>query len=97
MIHEGLLQGMQLRPLRQTLDGTDLRAFGLHGKHEAGAYRITIDDHGAGTTDTMLATHMGTGETALLTDHIGQGASRLHLDLMSMTVDRQCDGVLHGQ
>ena len=74
MIHEGLLHRMQPVAISQALDGPDLLTVGLHGEHQAGAHRFVIDNDCAGAADTMLATDMGSGQSAIFTDGIGQRA-----------------------
>ena len=45
----------------QALDGANVRAFDLHCKRNAGAGRRTVDLHGAGAADAVLAADMRTG------------------------------------
>ena len=87
MIHEGLLHRMQLVAVRETLDGTDFLAVGLHGEHQARAHWFAIDNDRAGAADTMLATDMGSGLSAIFTDGIGQRAPRFDGDRVIAAVD----------
>ena len=91
MIHEGALHRMQLVAVREPLDGADLLAVGLHGKHQAGAHRLAVDDHGAGAADAVLAADMGAGLPAILADRIGQRAPRLDRDRVLAAVDGERD------
>ena len=81
MIHEGLLQRVQLVAVRrQPFDGADLLAVRLHGEHQARAHRLAVDEHGAGAADAVLAADMRAGLAAVLADGVGQRAARLDRD-----------------
>ena len=58
----GLLYRMQ-RAIRrgQSFRGHDLRAVGLHRQHQATAHRLAVDNHCAGATHAMFATHVHAG------------------------------------
>ena len=77
MIHEGLLHRMQLVASQPGPRRSGFSCIvGLHGEHQAGAHRFAIDNDRAGAADTMLATDMGSGLSAIFTDGIGQRAPR---------------------
>jgi hypothetical protein len=44
----------------------------LNGKHQARAHRDVIDNHGAGPTNTMLASDMRAGFSTLIANRINQ-------------------------
>jgi hypothetical protein len=88
VIVKGLLQRMQLPILAsQALDRSDDGAISLHGKHKATTYRLSVDQHRAGATNTVLATDMGSSEINLMTQAIGQGKSRLDLNVVTRAIN----------
>ena len=72
--------GCRSSPVRQTFDGADRAALGLHRKHQAGAHRLAVDNDGAGAADAVLAADMRAGLPAILADRVGQRAARLDRD-----------------
>src|SRR5262249_42458724 len=61
MIHEGLLDRVQLFAICQPFDRPDLTAVRLHGKHQAGAHWFSVHDYSAGPADSMFATDVSAG------------------------------------
>ncbi len=74
---------------REAFDGRDLIAVGLDREHQAGAHRLAIDQHGAGTADAVLAAGMGAVEQKILTQRIEQRLARLHLGGADGAIDAQ--------
>src|SRR3972149_3910638 len=72
LIPKGLLERVELPPLRQTFDGGDLGAIGLDGKHETGTDGRAVYQHRAASADAVLATHVSPGEAEALAEKIGQ-------------------------
>ncbi len=79
------------RRRRQTLDGRDLVAVGLHREHQAGSYRLAIDQHRAGAADAVLAAGMGAVEQKILAQRVEQRLARLDIGASSDAVDAQID------
>ena len=70
---KGLLQRMQLIPFkRQSLDGDNFLACGLHGKHKAGADCLAIHQNSAGAADAMLTADVGSGEPEFMTQEVAE-------------------------
>ena len=84
---ERLLHGVQLVAVCETFDRSDALALRLDREHQAGSYRVIVEDHGACTADAVLATDMRPGQPAFVADDIGQRLSRLDPDRMVMPVD----------
>ena len=72
IVDEGPLQRAELVAVGEALDGADLLAGGLHGEHQAGAYRFVVDDDRAGAADAVLAADMGAGLAAIVADGVDQ-------------------------
>src|SRR5437660_4666394 len=87
VLHEGALEHGKLIARREPLDRADRLADGLHGKHEARAHRRAIDQHRARAAHAVLAADVGAGETAVLTDRIGERAPGLDTDRVVAAVD----------
>jgi hypothetical protein len=51
---------------------------GLHGEHQTRPHRFTVEEHGAGPTDTVLATDVGSRQGQVLAQEVAQQQSRLH-------------------
>ena len=51
---------------RQALDRRHLVALGLHGEHQAGPDRRSIEEHGAAPADTVLAPNVRAGEAEVV-------------------------------
>jgi hypothetical protein len=69
---EGGLQRIQLAVLGKPFNRGDLMTIGLHGEHEAGTNRRSIEKDRAGTADAVLAPDMGAGETNVVTEKVGK-------------------------
>src|SRR5258708_1722664 len=91
MVPERLLQRVQLVATGEPLDSAHPRALGLHRKHQAGPYRLVVDQHGAGAADAVLAAEMRAGEAAILAQRVGQAAPRLDADRALIAVHREGD------
>src|SRR4029079_19785002 len=82
---EGFLHGVQFVAICETFNRSDSLALRLDRKHQAGSYRVIVEDHRAGTADAVLATDMRPGQPAFVADDIGQRLSRLDPDRMVQT------------
>src|SRR5438105_1209385 len=91
MVPERLLQRVQLVASGEPLDSAHAGTLGLHCKHQAGAHRLVVDQHGAGAADAVLAAEMRAGEAAILAQRIGQAAPRLDADRALIAVHREND------
>src|SRR6266700_743856 len=91
MRDEGALQRMQRVAGGETLHGANLAALRLHREHQAGAHRVIVEDHRAGSADAVLAADMGAGLPAILADRIDQRLARLHPDGVIAPIDGERD------
>ena len=66
-ILEGLLHGVQAVVASQALDGREFCAVYLDGQQCAGLGRKAVDQHGAGSAGTGVATDVGAGEPQFVT------------------------------
>jgi hypothetical protein len=78
----------------KALDGLYLAAIGLHGEHEARSDRFSVQEHGAGSTDPVLATDVGPGQLQVLTEEIDQGPPGLDVALTLHSIDLRLYDVL---
>ncbi len=74
---EGLLQRMQVIHGPQSLDGENLVAIGLHGEHQAGADRLSVEQDGARAAHAVLAADVRAGQTQLVAQEVAQQQARL--------------------
>ncbi len=77
--------------LVETLDRGDLGAFAGDGIGDAGAGRRTIEQHGAGAADAVLATEMRARQIELLAHEIRKAGARLGKSLHCAAVHVQFD------
>jgi hypothetical protein len=76
-LSERFLKGMQVIHRPQPFDGLNLVAVRLHGKHQAGADCLSIEDDGARATHAVLATDVRAGQAKFVTQEIAQQQTRL--------------------
>jgi hypothetical protein len=79
---------MQFSVLGQTLNGSDLRPFGLHREHAARFDRPAVDMDDARTTLAGIATDMGAREAQLLTEKIDKQCAVLGFGRNRLSVHR---------
>ncbi len=96
MIDECALQRMQLVAVRETFDRADALALGLDREHQAGPYRLIVEDHRACAADAVLAADMRPGQPAFVADDVDQRLSWLGPDGVIVTVDIELDVDLLG-
>src|SRR5712692_584790 len=72
--------------LRETLDGGDAVAVRLHGIHEAGAHRLSVEHHRARAADAVLAADVRAGETQLFAQPVHQRQARRHCAWVALAV-----------
>jgi hypothetical protein len=89
---QGLLENRKFPRLCDGFNGTQFMAFHLNRKDQTGASSLAIYPHGAGTTDTMLATDMGPGELALIAQGIRKQMTRLNGKVDVASIHGQSDG-----
>src|SRR4029078_424677 len=71
--------------------GADLAAISLHREHQARTHRFTVDQHGAGAANAVLAADMRPGLTAIVADGIDQGSTWVDAHAVAASVDGQRD------
>ncbi len=80
---ERLLDGVEpcglCVPIRQSFDGTDLRARRLAGRDQAGVDERAVDEHGAGAALAFAAAFLGAGEGEVLAQHVEQPLHRRYV------------------
>ena len=69
---EGGLQGIQLAIFGKPFDSGDLMTMGLHGEHEAGTNRCSLEKDRARTAHAVLAPDMGASETSVVPEKVGK-------------------------
>ena len=77
IVPERLLQRVQFVASSEPLDSAHPRALGLHREHQAGPYRLVVDQHGAGAALALAAAVFCAGQLEILTQDIEQGAGRV--------------------
>jgi hypothetical protein len=91
MSDECVLQRMQLVTVRKAFDRPDAFTLRLHREHQAGPYRVIVEDHRACATNAVLATDMRPGQPAFVANDVDQCLSRLDSDRVVMSVDMKLD------
>ena len=82
-VPECLLKRMQLTIcLSKTFHGRDRLSVRLAGKHQARANRYPLNQHRAGTANTVLAADVRAGQAKIVTQEIGEVAARLDRPLI---------------
>jgi hypothetical protein len=69
---KGLLDGMKFPIVGEPFDRRDRVAIGLHGQHETGTYRFTVNVYRAGATDAVFTSDVGSGEPEILAQEVAQ-------------------------
>src|SRR5690606_17235134 len=67
-------------------------ALGLYRQHQATTGGVAVDLHGTGTADAVLTAHMGSGQTQVVAQEIGQIDARFGMGCQVLAIDTQCDG-----
>ena len=88
---ECLLQIGNDAGIRDAFDGFDFGAVALHGKDEAAAHHLAVDQHRAGAADAVLAADMAAGQSQILAQEIDQRLARLDALAHVLAVDAQAD------
>src|SRR5438309_10743116 len=84
-----LLDLVQGGAARQTLDRGDLLALGRADRQHAGADRLAVEVHRAGSAHRDAAAVLGAGEAGLLADRPQKGCAGVGLEVEGFAVDRQ--------
>jgi hypothetical protein len=69
---ERILEAMRLSTRRKPLDSGDLMAACLHCQEQAREHRFAVQQDGAGSTASLLASDVGAGQVQVLTEVVGQ-------------------------
>src|SRR5262249_1790688 len=91
---EALLHRVELAALLQALDGSDLRAVGLHREHGARLDRLAVELNSAGAAVRGVAADVRAGHAENLAQQVHQQQARLDLRLPHRPVYRDADLVL---
>jgi hypothetical protein len=78
---------MQLIALGEALDGRDLMAVGLYGQEQTRARRLAVEQDRACAADAVLAAEMGASQPQVVTQDIGEMATRLDVEAGRAAVD----------
>src|SRR3546814_1035537 len=78
LVGQGLRQQVELIPVLQPLYRTYLTACRRPRQHQAASGRMAVQQHGAGTANTMLAASMRSRESKLIAQAIRKRRTRLH-------------------
>src|SRR5258708_21833115 len=76
---------------RERLNGRDRAPMWLYGKHQTGAYGLSIQQHSAATTNTMFAANMRTCKVEIMTEKIRKKQTHRHASFVVMTIDCHCN------
>src|SRR5258708_2325000 len=90
MLAEGGLQRRQV-VARHPFDRHDLFAIGLNGEHQAGADRLSVQQHCTGTTDAVFAAEMRTGLAEIVTKAVCQAGPPLDAGTDSCAIEFEFD------
>lgn len=91
MRDERALHRMQLVTVRKTFNRSDPLALRLHREHQAGPYRVIVEDHRACAAHAMLTADVRPCQPAFVADDIDQRLSRLDPDSVVTPVDVKLD------
>ena len=61
---------------------------GLNGEHQAGAYRLAVEQDGAGAARAVLAADMGAGQRQVVANKVAQQQARFDAALIFRAVYR---------
>src|SRR5689334_13240090 len=81
MFAEARLQGREALILRQPFDRDDFAALGLDGQYQTAADSLAVDQHGAGTAHSVLATDMRAGQPQMMAQAIRKRQARFDRNL----------------
>ena len=87
ILPEAFLQGMKFAVLGQSLNGGDLCAIGLDGKHQARAHRIPVHQDCTGPADSVFTAYMGTPKVEVLAQEVGQESPGFDLLVVGLSID----------
>ncbi|MNR44492.1 hypothetical protein D3C85_1632430 [compost metagenome] len=83
----GFLYALASRRVADRFDGGDLGPHHGADRHDAGAHRVAVHVHGAGTAQRHAAAELGTGHAEHVAQHPQQGRVVVHVDLVLGAVD----------
>jgi hypothetical protein len=87
---ESLLQWMQHAIIGgHSFHRGDRGAVGLHREHEARTHRLAVYQYSAGAARTVFAADMGSGQSQILAQCVGERTARLDLDTEPCAIDRK--------
>jgi hypothetical protein len=72
---------------RQALDCFDVCPVGFRREHQARANGLSVDEHGAGPADTVLAADVRAGQAELMPEEVGEEQTWLDIGIMLDAVD----------
>ena len=87
ILPEALLQGMKFAVCGQSLNGRDLRAIGLHCKHQARPYCMPVHEDRAGSANPMFTAHVGAPKVQVFAQEVGQESPGLDLLVVGLSID----------
>jgi hypothetical protein len=97
MVHEGLLDGMQLPVLGKSLDGADIASGDVTDRQLTRGHRFVVDEHRAGTAEAFPASELGTGECQIGSQHPQKESILVDTQGHGFLVERKGDGFDHGE
>src|SRR2546428_10999723 len=83
---------MQAFAVGEALEGGEGGAIRLHGEEQAAPHRLALEEHGAGATHAVLASHVGAGEVEVIAQEISEALAHLDTPFVLGAVDVQADG-----
>src|SRR5262249_19883154 len=88
LLHEAVLERVELPVLLEALDGHDRPAVRLDGENRARLDGPPVEEDGAGAAVRCVTPDMGAGEAEDLPEQVDQEQPRLDVRVTALTVDR---------
>ena len=81
VVQKCLLQAVQLPcgPVRQALDGGDVRPVAVHGQGHAGGHGPAVNNHGTAAAGPLVAADLKPGQLQTVPQGVGQGLALRHI------------------
>src|ERR1700741_4307942 len=95
MFYKVFLYGTQLSVFRQSFDGRDFTAVLLDGKVQTRLHELVVEQNRAGAAYADDAADVGSGETDVLAEKMGQQETRLDVLFILSAVDGDGYSRLH--
>jgi hypothetical protein len=92
LLEKPLLDGMECRTIRQTLDGLQVVTIRLDREHGAGLDRLAVEQDRARAAARGVAADVGPGQSQILPDQVNQQQPGLDLGAVGSAIDGHTHG-----